>query len=259
MFKHVLWCFNFLVQEGNRALPSPPPSLASLRNLSIDTRLSAVLLTGAAVLSEILSYIGDSSPSLVSFVVKYPDRQMSIPNRFIQQLIAAHASTLKSVSFLACTLGTADSLPALCRACVKLERLEISIPARDWVRLLVLSNNRIWRISCVSVLEHVCDRAQQIWHAAYSRRLGIPPARPAPDARGGQRAPRHGARPDLEHNCQRRADMDREWFFHGGVYSVIEHHQQRRKDAQGALVVGLELRPMHSAGINVFMPRESWR
>jgi hypothetical protein len=100
----------------------------------LDTRLSPVQPPSTSVLSAILSYINTSSPRLVSFIVKYPDRQMAIPNTLILQLIAAHGATLRNLSFIDCTLGTTDSLTALCRACIHLERLEIWIPVRDVVR-----------------------------------------------------------------------------------------------------------------------------
>lgn len=59
---------------------------------------------------------------------------MAIPNSVIQQLITAHAPTLRNLSFIDCAIGTTDSLTALCRACTQLERLEVWIPVRDLVR-----------------------------------------------------------------------------------------------------------------------------
>jgi hypothetical protein len=105
-----------------------------LHNLAIDTRLSPVLPNSSPILSAILTYIGTSAPHLVSFVIKYPDRQMAVPAALIQQLITGHAHTLKTISLIDCAIGITDLLTALCKECVQLERLEVSIPLRDLVR-----------------------------------------------------------------------------------------------------------------------------
>ncbi|KAF8171571.1 hypothetical protein K438DRAFT_1729273 [Mycena galopus ATCC 62051] len=120
--------------EANRALPSPPPSLAHLMHLALDIRLVPVnpmLPPTTSALSTILTYINASLHPLTSFTIKYPDRQIAIPLALIQQLISAHSGTLRNLSFIHCALGTTDSLTALCRSCTRLERLEIWIPVRD--------------------------------------------------------------------------------------------------------------------------------
>ncbi|KAF7348877.1 hypothetical protein MVEN_01407800 [Mycena venus] len=144
--------------EGGRTFPQPPTSLPCLRNLTIDVRLTPVAPMhppGTSALSTILSYINASSPRLVSFIVKYPDRQIAIQNSLVQQLISAHASTLKNLSFIDCTLGTTDSLAALCRACTSLERLEMWIPVRDLtIYTIALSKSSTLR-TLVDVDSHV--------------------------------------------------------------------------------------------------------
>ncbi|KAJ7139090.1 hypothetical protein C8R44DRAFT_975056 [Mycena epipterygia] len=204
--------------ESNRALPQPPSSLASLRNLAIDTRLSPVVPSSSAVLSAILAYIGTSSPHLVSFIVRYPDRQTAITNNFIEQLINSHGSTLTNISFIDCAVGTTDSLTALCRACIKLERLEIPIPVRDLGMFTIA-------ISGSTTLRNLVDVASHT----------------------------HSPRPTLAQDHIRYmmtcVPSLKKVVSDGRIWT-------RRKDVQGDLVVGLERRPTHLAGIHWFMPRE---
>ncbi|KAF7292681.1 hypothetical protein MIND_01166300 [Mycena indigotica] len=145
--------------EGNRILPTPPPHLPHLRHLALDTRLSASQPPSTTVISSILTYLSppglgslpattstytfdfsappptlplpSMGPRLESFIVRYPDRQMSIPATLTTQLAAMHGSSLRSVSFIDCVLGVHDALPALLKGCTKLERLEVALPIRD--------------------------------------------------------------------------------------------------------------------------------
>ncbi|KAJ6537427.1 hypothetical protein DFH09DRAFT_1263465 [Mycena vulgaris] len=204
--------------ESNRPLPDPPASLASLRNLAIDTRLSPGLSSSSGALSAILTYISASSPRLASFIVKYPDRQLILSTALVQQLIAAHGRTLKNVSFIDCTISTTDSLTALCCACTALERLEIAIPVRDiTIFTLALGKSATLR-TLVDVAAHT-----------------------------------HSLRPTLAQENVRqmltKIPSLRTVFSDGRIWT-------RRKDAHGGLVVGLERRATHTAGIHWFMPRE---
>ncbi|CAK5266867.1 unnamed protein product [Mycena citricolor] len=126
-----LEALSFTTGDSNKVLPNPPSSLTRLRHLAIDTRLSAVHPPSTALIGSILSHITQSNPPLESFLLKYPDRQMAIPAAFVNILIASHGRTLKTVGFIDCNLATPDVLASLCRACLVLERLEISIPVRD--------------------------------------------------------------------------------------------------------------------------------
>ncbi|KAJ7336823.1 hypothetical protein DFH08DRAFT_281163 [Mycena albidolilacea] len=208
--------------EASRPLSQPPSSLACLRNLAIDTRLTPVgpmHPPSTSALSAILTYINASSPRLVSFIVKYPDRQMAIPNSLIQQLITAHAPTLRNLSFIDCALGTTDSLTALCRACTQLERLEIWIPVRD----LTIFTVAISRSSTLRTLVGV----------------GAHTHSPGPSlAQDSVRVMMMGV-PSLQKVV---AGEGRIWT--------------RRKDPRGHLAIGLERRPNHVAAIHWFMPRE---
>ncbi|KAJ7911825.1 hypothetical protein B0H13DRAFT_2327960 [Mycena leptocephala] len=204
--------------ESNRTLPQPPSSLASLRHLALDTRLSPVQPPSTSVLSAILSYVNTSSPQLVSFIVKYPDRQMAIPNALILQLIAAHGATLRNLSFIDCTLGTTDSLTALCRACIHLERLEIWIPVRDvTIFTLALAKSTSLR-TLVDVDLHT-------------------------------HTPRPTLAPDNARFMIASVPTLEKIVSDGRIWT-------RHKDVHGNLVVGLERRPTHRAGIHWFMPRE---
>ncbi|KAK6978233.1 hypothetical protein R3P38DRAFT_2580358 [Favolaschia claudopus] len=120
--------------DGARPLAQPPPSLASLRHLAIDTCLSPTPLhaPSSSTLTSLLTYINSSSPHLSSFILRYPGRsEIVLPHAFIQQLISAHATSLTQLSFLNCVLGTTDSLAAICKACVNLERLDIFVTVRE--------------------------------------------------------------------------------------------------------------------------------
>ncbi|KAK6981108.1 hypothetical protein R3P38DRAFT_3333886 [Favolaschia claudopus] len=131
----ILESLSLTTGDGARTLPQPPPPLASLRHLAIDTRLSPSPLhaPSSSTLTSILTYINLSSPRLSSFVLRYPDRsEIVLPHAFIQQLISAHASaSLTQLAFLNCVMDTSDSLSAICKACVNLECLDVYIPVRE--------------------------------------------------------------------------------------------------------------------------------
>ncbi|KAJ7675528.1 hypothetical protein B0H17DRAFT_987778 [Mycena rosella] len=115
-----------------RPLPTPPNLLPHLHTLALDTRLPAAPFPApapapAAILA-ILAHLASSlpPPRLAALALKLP----AAPPALIAQLIAAHGPTLRRVALLDCALGT-DSLAALSRACVRLERLEVRVPVRD--------------------------------------------------------------------------------------------------------------------------------
>ncbi|KAJ7210912.1 hypothetical protein GGX14DRAFT_498367, partial [Mycena pura] len=133
--------------ENSRVLPTPPPCLPSLRNLAIDVRFCSSNPPSSSVVAAILTYLGTAAARLGSFVVKYPDRQMVLPAPLVAQLTAAHGAGLRNASFIDCVVGAGDSLPGLCRACPRLERLEIAIPVRDLTTFtLALAKARALRV-----------------------------------------------------------------------------------------------------------------
>ncbi|KAK7041993.1 hypothetical protein R3P38DRAFT_2888026, partial [Favolaschia claudopus] len=132
----LLESLSFTTSEDARDLLNPPPQLTSLLHLSIDLRftpMAPMQNPSPNTISAILTHINHSSPRLESFVLKYPSRQYGVQNSLIQQIIGAYAPSLKNLSFIDCAVGTTDSLTALCRACAKLERLEVWIPVDDLV------------------------------------------------------------------------------------------------------------------------------
>ncbi|KAJ7246112.1 hypothetical protein B0H12DRAFT_1187389 [Mycena haematopus] len=209
-------------QEASRGLLQPPAPLACLRYLAIDTRfvpVSPMLPPTTSALSAIMTHINASSPRLVSFIIRYPDRQMAIPPAIIQQLINAHGLTLKNLSFIDCALGTTDSLTALCRGCTRLERLELWIPVRD----LGIFTNAIGKSTTLRTLVDV-------------------------------EAHTHNPRPTLTQDSVRfmmtAVPTLQKIIIDGGRIWT------RRKNSQGELAVGLERRSANRAAIHWFMPRE---
>ncbi|KAJ7076042.1 hypothetical protein B0H15DRAFT_956015 [Mycena belliarum] len=78
-------------------LPQPPIPLASLRVLSIDTRIMPCLPPSTAVLSVILAHLS-----------------LGLGAPLVAQLLAVHARSLTVLAFLDCILGTRNVLlPAL--------------------------------------------------------------------------------------------------------------------------------------------------
>ncbi|KAJ7291927.1 hypothetical protein C8J57DRAFT_1163936 [Mycena rebaudengoi] len=205
--------------EKNTPLAQPQSSLANLHNLAIDTRLSPVLPNSSPILSAILTYIGTSAPHLVSFVIKYPDRQMAVPAALIQQLITGHAHTLKTISLIDCAIGITDLLTALCKECVQLERLEVSIPLRD----LTIFTLAIGKSSSLRTII---------------------------DVESHTHGPRRSLNQENVRYMMRSVPSLRRIVGDGRIWT-------RQTDAQGILSVGLERRPKQTAGMHWFMPRES--
>ncbi|KAJ7035920.1 hypothetical protein C8F04DRAFT_1097082 [Mycena alexandri] len=207
--------------ETSRPFPDPPASLPSLRNLALDTRLGSPEPghpSSASVLAALLRHISSSSPRLLSFIVKYPDRQMALTTSFVGKLISAHATTLKNLSFIDCLIGTTDSLSALCVKCTALERLEVMIPVRD----LTFFAHSLARSSTLRTLIDVEMHT-------------------------------HSPRPTLaQHEVRQlftRVPSLRKIVSDGRIWT-------RRKDPDNQLLIGLERRPGHTAAIHWFMPRD---
>ncbi|KAJ7065791.1 hypothetical protein C8F01DRAFT_1249361 [Mycena amicta] len=171
-------------------------------------------------------------PHLESFVVKYPDRQMSIPVALTTQLAALHGPTLLRVSFINCVLGVHDTLPALCEGCPKLERLEVALPVRDMTMFTIaLTHARALRV-LVDVESHSTSA--------------------------------HSPRPSLTQDTFRNVFASVPTLMK--VSCEGTRVWSRGKTAQGGLLVSLERKPGvgagagalagTSAGMHWFMPRE---
>ncbi|KAF8209688.1 hypothetical protein K438DRAFT_1753339 [Mycena galopus ATCC 62051] len=223
--------------EANRALPQPPTPLAHLTHLALDTRLvpvSPMLPPSTSALSAILTYINSSlpPPQLTSFIVKYPDRQMAIPLSLIQQLISAHAGSLRNLSFINCALGTTDSLTALCRACTQLERLEIYIPVRDLTMFTIaIAKSRTLR-TLVDVETHTHNPRPTLTQDSVCFMMASVPTLETIIIDGG-RVWRRRKTPNAT-----------------PIVNAV--NVQRTKEVS----VGLERRSSHRAAVHWFMPRE---
>ncbi|KAF7375400.1 hypothetical protein MSAN_00427600 [Mycena sanguinolenta] len=189
--------------DANRALPQPPASLACLRYLSIDVRLVPI------------SPMLPPTTSALSAIMTSHQRLLPAPHL----LHPAHGPTLKNLSFIDCTLGTADSLAALCKGCTQLERLELWIPVRD----LTIFTNAIGKSSTLRMLVDVETHT-------------------------------HNPRPTLTQDSVRfmmkAVPTLQKIIIDGGRIWT------RRKNTQGELNVGLERRSPNRAAIHWFMPRE---
>ncbi|KAJ7141615.1 hypothetical protein C8R46DRAFT_1180811 [Mycena filopes] len=213
--------------ESSRPFPDPPASLPSLRNLAFDTRLNGSAGPGpgpapssASVLAALLRHITLSAPRLRSFIVRYPDRQMALTPLFVSQLLAAHAPTLQNVSFIDCLIGTTDSLSALCGRCTALERLEVAIPVRD----LTIFTHALAKSSTLRTLVDVETHTHS----------------PRPTL----------AQHDVRHLFARVPSLCKV-VSDGRIWT-----RRPETGVGGQLLVGLERRPGHAAGIHWFMPRD---
>ncbi|KAJ7636495.1 hypothetical protein FB45DRAFT_989137 [Roridomyces roridus] len=221
--------------DSSRALPTPAASLANLVHLALDMRfqnqapafLGGGTSAASVVLTSIFTHIAASSPSLTSFILKYPDRQTppTIAPTFVQQqLIGAHGRTLKTIALIDC-YAEMDVISAICGSCVGLERLEVMIPARDSkLFTAALSNSSTLRLLVDS----------NALNTQHPRRSG----------------------PNLTHDSLKQmfATVASLTKVVGGDRRVWT----RRRDVHASdFTVGVEHKPtVHSAAIHWFMPRE---
>jgi len=126
-----------IVQETPRPLVLPAPPLHRLRNLAFDTRYTLNPSLSPAVLTSILFHLRPSSPPLTSFIIKLSNRQILVGHAFIQQLLDAYAHTLRKFAFVDCMVEI-DSIAAICKECVHLERLEVAFPIKEIVSSYLL-------------------------------------------------------------------------------------------------------------------------
>ncbi|KAF9531047.1 hypothetical protein CPB83DRAFT_918574 [Crepidotus variabilis] len=116
--------------ENTRPLTLPPPLLRHLKHLAFDTRYSLQPSPSPSILSSILQHIRLSGPPLQSFAIKLPERKVIVGEPFVTQLIDSHRFTLRRLSFRDCGLSH-ESLEAICKSCIHLEQLDLSIPVKE--------------------------------------------------------------------------------------------------------------------------------
>ncbi|KAJ7619838.1 hypothetical protein DFH06DRAFT_1106272 [Mycena polygramma] len=223
----LLESFSMTTGESSRTPLTPPAPLVlpHLRHLALDAR-AALALT----LNPHPRRHPHHRPRLhlrlrrlTSFVLKLPDRQMPIPRALVQQLVSAHAPTLRTVSFIDCALGTGGELTVLallCAGCTHLERIEVGLPVHKLTPFtLVLAKSRT-----LHTLVDVDDS----------------------HPRAGPALAQHHVRDVM--GCVPSIER----IMSGGRVWI------RRKDGRGDLSIALERRTTRpqAAGVHWFMPRE---
>ncbi|KAF9011794.1 hypothetical protein BDQ17DRAFT_1232939 [Cyathus striatus] len=115
----------------DKTYPLPSVSLLpNLQHLSIDVRTVVMSAPSSSVLASILTFFQSSCCPLATFSIRLPEKKVTLGLPFIQQLLSAYAYTLRRISFLECSL-TVESVEEICKKCVQLERLDITIPVKE--------------------------------------------------------------------------------------------------------------------------------
>lgn len=118
------------IPENTSSLEFPTHPLLLLRHLALDTRSGPTSDSSTSPLSSILALLKSSASPLSSFSIKAAELKSPASHSFIKQLLDNHARTLKKLSFLDCTVEF-DSISKICKACIHLEQLNLSLPIKD--------------------------------------------------------------------------------------------------------------------------------
>ncbi|PPQ99320.1 hypothetical protein CVT24_009188 [Panaeolus cyanescens] len=121
---------SFTVTENTSSLAQPPPSFQRLKHLSLDAHYNSAPSPSPTILSSVLSYLKFSTPPLVSFTLKLPERKVQVGDPFIKQLVDCHGHTLRRLAFFDCGISQ-NSLIEICKSCIQLDRLEVSVPMKE--------------------------------------------------------------------------------------------------------------------------------
>jgi hypothetical protein len=84
-----------------------------------------------------LKLLKPSAPPLVSFTLKLPEKKLVLNEELVTQLIENHAFTLRRLAFIDCSVGP-DSIEKICKSCINLEEIALSVPTKDFVGFLLL-------------------------------------------------------------------------------------------------------------------------
>jgi len=127
--------FTTFLNQSSPPLTTPHPRLPNLFHLSIDSRLSVMSAPtphgSSSLLSQILiDVLLPSSSPLRSLSIRLADKQLNIPDLWVEDMLKALGGTLQTVSFGNCVVGN-ESIRKICRMCPELDRLELAIPAKD--------------------------------------------------------------------------------------------------------------------------------
>ncbi|KAF8902553.1 hypothetical protein CPB84DRAFT_1775664 [Gymnopilus junonius] len=135
VFRHLsktplLQNLSLTTSENTRALALPPPLLRDLKHIAFDVRYSMSPSPSPTILASILDHLKPSSPSLVHFVIKMPERKVLVGEPFINKLLESSKHSLRRLAFLDCGVSP-ESLINICKSCIHLERLDIAIPVKE--------------------------------------------------------------------------------------------------------------------------------
>lgn len=83
----------------------------------------------------VLKLLQPSAPPLISFSLKLPEKKFELNEEVITQLVENHAFTLRRLAFIDCGVGP-DSIEKICKYCIHLEELALSVPIKDLVSYL---------------------------------------------------------------------------------------------------------------------------
>ncbi|KAH7919397.1 hypothetical protein BV22DRAFT_1040932 [Leucogyrophana mollusca] len=116
-----------VIEPCTGTLPRSP--LHRLRHLSIDVR-STIPTTTPGTLCAILSVIRPFSPPLKSFSLRLSDRQLTLWDPVLQDLLTSFASSLTHLALMECSIDI-EAIRRICVRCTELVRLEVAFPAKD--------------------------------------------------------------------------------------------------------------------------------
>ncbi|KIM82866.1 hypothetical protein PILCRDRAFT_459480 [Piloderma croceum F 1598] len=125
--------FTTVINDSSSPLTTPHPRLPNLVHLTLDSRLTLAPAppNSTSLLSRLLTDILlPSSSPLRSLSIRLADRQLCIPDSWVEELLKACWGTLKRISFGNCVVGN-DSVKNICARCPQLETLELAIPIRE--------------------------------------------------------------------------------------------------------------------------------
>ncbi|KJA23864.1 hypothetical protein HYPSUDRAFT_39391 [Hypholoma sublateritium FD-334 SS-4] len=126
----LLQSLSLTTSESTCPLTQPPPSLRHLRYLAFDTRYTLQPSPSPTILASVLSHLKSSSPALLSFAIKLPERKIIIGEAFVTQLIELFGFSLRRLAFLDCGVAH-QSIAEICKSCPHLERLDLAIPVNQ--------------------------------------------------------------------------------------------------------------------------------
>jgi hypothetical protein len=108
----------------------PTPSLRHLKHLALDTRFIIQPNPTPSSFATVMKFLKPSAPSLISFTLRLPEKKFVLNEELIAPLIENYAFTLRRLAFIDCCVGP-DSIEKICKSCINLEELALSVPAKD--------------------------------------------------------------------------------------------------------------------------------